>query len=550
MAIAFADNYIAHELASRLNRALGPCTWVAQFIEGGWKSAPTSTNPNALHPLIANAIHQSELRAGGPLIARQDGQLIVLQRMDAYDPVPIIVGIVLPDQNEQVICSLISGHREAIQSNIELAVAKHESELFIDQVTQDFEELTWLRTANEYFDLCGSKHTVESIACKCLPDLASVIRAESIIFVHAIGAPAIPTARPDWNRVITTGSGQRYVDTYTRFLEDSIPQLASGPRVLNIKPNEVHLAGYPGMKNCIALEVSKGLHVYGWILAINRAQVQNDLPTHEAVSVLAPVCSIARTFGTFEAGLLSAAANIMSSHARNLELFEAQESLLTGVVRAIINAIDAKDPYTCGHSDRVALYAKHIAARLGESTEECERIYMAGLLHDVGKIGVPDYILAKPGPLSIEEFAIVKKHPEIGHTILQHLKQLDYVLPGVLHHHEAVNGSGYPHGLAGEAIPLHGRILAVADAYDAMTSDRPYRAGMPSEQAESILRAEAGRLWDSDIVSLFLECLANDEIHPHCLEPTLQSHPVLSEPNSNNSLMRRIANSINSLVVE
>ena len=148
------------------------------------------------------------------------------------------------------------------------------------------------------------------------------------------------------------------------------------------------------------------------------------------------------------------------------------------------------------------------------------------------------------------------------------MKQLDYVLPGVLHHHEAVNGTGYPAGLAGEAIPLHGRILAVADAYDAMTSDRPYRPGMPSEKAESILRAEAGKTWDSDIVAIFMECLANDEIQPHTLESSFESTDLdascltryaacltrvaaggPSHANSNISLMRRIAKSINSTVV-
>jgi HD-GYP domain-containing protein (c-di-GMP phosphodiesterase class II) len=164
----------------------------------------------------------------------------------------------------------------------------------------------------------------------------------------------------------------------------------------------------------------------------------------------------------------------------------------------------------------------------------------------VGKIGVPDSILGKAGALTDEEYAVVKKHPEIGYTILKHLKQLDYVLPGVLHHHEAVNGKGYPAGLYGEAIPLQGRILAVADAYDAMTSNRPYRPGMPSEKAESILRAEAGKTWDSDIVAVFLECIANDEIQPHNSEPTIPLDPK----NPNINLMRRIANSINSIAVQ
>ena len=188
------------------------------------------------------------------------------------------------------------------------------------------------------------------------------------------------------------------------------------------------------------------------------------------------------------------------------------------------------------------------ATKMGRGVEECEQIYMAGLLHDVGKIGVPDSILGKPGSLTNDEYTIVKKHPEIGHTILKHLKQLDYVLPGVLHHHEAINGRGYPHGLFGEAIPLQGRILAVADAYDAMTSDRPYRPGMPSQKAESILKAEAGRTWDSDAVSALLECIAIGEINSRRATPKLNfpENPL----DANVSLMNRIANSITCLVVE
>ncbi len=508
-------------------------------------NASNSDAPAILAPILFASLAKFDKRSSRPTILRQDGLLSVVVNTCPDAMLPIVVGLVLPDQPESIVISLMSAHLEALQYQAEATTTKSQSEFFIDQVTQDFEELTWLRSANDYFDLCGNKHTIESIARKCLPDLASVIRAESILFVHSCKSRKSANGIPDWNRVIATGQCD-IPKTCGSLLLDSIPVLMRGPRVINIKAGEVDLPGYPGFRNCIALQVAKGQHVYGWIVAINKVPSQNATPSVE----LDISKTIAESFGTFEAGLLSAAANIMSSHARNVELFQAQESLLTGIVRAIINAIDAKDPYTCGHSDRVALYAKRIAARLGESNEECERIYMAGLLHDVGKIGVPDLILAKPGALTTEEFAIVKKHPEIGHTILKHLKLLDYVLPGVLHHHEAVNGTGYPAGLAGEEIPLHGRILAVADAYDAMTSDRPYRPGMPSEKAESILRAEAGKTWDLDIVNVFLECLANDEIQPHTTESTRSTIAAEPDPNANNSLMRRIASSINNMVVE
>jgi len=541
-----ADAQLACQLATRLESALRSCASVLQFCTANWKNVSGYDSQDDIDPNVVAALQEFDVLSRQPFVWRQGDRLIVVVNACRDALVPIVVAMALPEQDEKLVCSLFSAHLEALQYSAEAAATRKQSEFFIDQVTQDFEELTWLRSANEYFDLCGSKHTIESIARKCLPDLANVIRAESILFVRSHEGSSSNSSGSDWNSVIATGLSDKDQDSCSRFLTDSIPQLVRGPRVLNAKSYEEHLPGYVGLRNCIALSVAKGPHVYGWILAINKMPSENAIPTMESQ----PSHAKPAPFGTFEAGLLSAAANIMSSHARNLELFKAQESLLTGIVRAIINAIDAKDPYTCGHSDRVALYAKRIAARLGASAEECERIYMAGLLHDVGKIGVPDSILAKPGALTDEEYAIVKKHPEIGHAILKHLEQLDYVLPGVLNHHEAVNGGGYPAGLVGEAIPLHGRILAVADAYDAMTSDRPYRRGMPSEIAESILRAEAGKRWDSDIVGVFLECLANDEIQPHCTELTSSTFSTESEGNSNNSLMRRIANSINSLVVD
>src|ERR1051326_993625 len=141
------------------------------------------------------------------------------------------------------------------------------------------------------------------------------------------------------------------------------------------------------------------------------------------------------------------------------------------------------------------------------SDAECEQIYMTGLLHDIGKIGVRDAVLLKPGKLTDEEFAEIKKHPQIGHSIVKNLAPLRCALPGILHHHESYDGSGYPHKLAAEDIPLYGRILAVADAYDAMTSSRPYRPGMPPERAEDILRNGAARQWDPGMVAAFLRAI-------------------------------------------
>ncbi|MCY2973721.1 MAG: HD-GYP domain-containing protein [Planctomycetota bacterium] len=530
----------AFEVAATLASELGASAVVLQRSRLGWVQVGGMEGVALTDQRMLATLEMLDNRSSAPLVCRYDDQMIVVVNTSPDSSRPIVIGLTLACQNESLVCSLVSARIEAGRYRDELNDARNLTESFIVQVTQDFEELTWFRTANEQLDLCGPKHSIESIAVKCLPDLVKVIRAESILFIPVVLDANHVALRPDLNRIASTGFCNVEQTTYVRFLEDAMPSLARGPRVLNRKLTEKFIPSYPGLRSCIATSVSKGPRVYGWLLAFNKLGLNDseEMPDFQTVDPNTV------TFGTFEAGLLVAAANIMASHAKNRELFDEQENLLTGIVRAIINAIDAKDPYTCGHSDRVATYAKRIATRIGLDADECEKIYMAGLLHDVGKIGVPDSILGKLGKLTDEEFAIVKKHPEIGFTILKHLQKLDYVLPGVLHHHEAVNGGGYPDGLTGESIPLAARILAVADAYDAMTSDRPYRSGMPSEKAESILRSEASKTWDSDIVAAFLQCIENNEIEPHSIELTTSICTNDLDSKSSGSLMRRIAKSI------
>src|SRR5690606_26088192 len=156
----------------------------------------------------------------------------------------------------------------------------------------------------------------------------------------------------------------------------------------------------------------------------------------------------------------------------------------------------AKDRYTCGHSERVAMLARRIAQAAGLSGPQAERVHICGLLHDVGKIGVPEAVLCKPGRLNDEEFALITQHPAIGHRILKDIPMLEDVLPGVLHHHERFDGRGYPSGLAGQQIPLIARIIALADTFDAMSSTRSYRPAMPRERVLAEITREAGSQLD------------------------------------------------------
>src|SRR5437764_1691964 len=185
-------------------------------------------------------------------------------------------------------------------------------------------------------------------------------------------------------------------------------------------------------------------------------------------------------------------------------LFEDVRELMMGLLHSLTSAVDAKDTYTCGHSERVALLSRTLAQIAGLSETEVERIYMAGLLHDVGKIGVPEAVLQKTGRLTPEEFEQIKKHPEIGARILRDVKQLEDILPGVLHHHERYDGRGYPSGLAGENIPRMGRIICLADCFDAMTSSRTYRKALPLEVALTEIRRCAGTQFDPTLTDAFL----------------------------------------------
>ncbi len=187
----------------------------------------------------------------------------------------------------------------------------------------------------------------------------------------------------------------------------------------------------------------------------------------------------------------------------NRRLFADTEDLMMGLLHAMVAAVDAKDAYTRGHSVRVALFAKRLAEELGHDPDYCQRIYLSGLLHDVGKIGVDDAVIRKPGKLDDEEFHQIKQHPEIGYRILKSVPKIADVLPGVLYHHEKVNGRGYPHGLVGEAIPELGRIMCIADSFDAMTSSRTYRTAMPLVAALAEVKNCAGTQFDAAMAEAF-----------------------------------------------
>ena len=194
----------------------------------------------------------------------------------------------------------------------------------------------------------------------------------------------------------------------------------------------------------------------------------------------------------------------ITAQSRKLERISMQ------IVRALSGAIDAKDTYTNGHSSRVAEYSREIAGRAGLSADLQEEIYMIGLLHDVGKIGISDAIINKPSKLTDEEYDIIKTHPVLGEKILRNITEFPKLVTGAKYHHERYDGKGYPEGLSGEDIPLEARIIAVADAYDAMSSRRSYRDVLPQEKVRSEIEKGRGLQFDPVFADIMLEMIDGD----------------------------------------
>ncbi len=200
---------------------------------------------------------------------------------------------------------------------------------------------------------------------------------------------------------------------------------------------------------------------------------------------------------------------------REIELLkeehEAMQQMFEQTAMALASAIDAKDNYTHGHSRRVAEYSRKIAEKTGRSKEKCDEIFYTALLHDVGKIGVPENIINKKGKLTDEEFEVIKQHPVLGANILENIKGSPYLSIGAHYHHERYDGKGYPEGIAGEKIPMEARIIAVADSYDAMTSNRSYRKYMPQEKVRSEIENNTGTQFDPDAARCMLQIIDEDK---------------------------------------
>jgi putative nucleotidyltransferase with HDIG domain len=252
--------------------------------------------------------------------------------------------------------------------------------------------------------------------------------------------------------------------------------------VVNRREDDPRHGSFPGVKRFVSVAAGGA----GWLVALNPLQD--------------------RHIATADVERMQYVAALIATQSSNASSYAELKELLFGIIRALTAAVDAKDRYTCGHSERVARIAVRLAEELGMSPQKRSDLYLAGLLHDIGKIGVDDLVLKKPGPLTPDEFRLIQSHVETGVTILRDLKKLNHILPAVRHHHESVDGKGYPDRLSGEEIPMEARILAVADSFDAMSSDRLYRKRLSPRQIDEIFREGRGVQWDPRVVDALFAC--------------------------------------------
>lgn len=384
---------------------------------------------------------------------------------------------------------------QGINQHSEIQDLKEENGAYLMQLNEDMEELTFLRSIADKLALGDLSLNSEKLLQYILPKLGDSTGVEAVHFVDGRRGTA-PEVVESW---FCENSPKRVgKDIIELLVQDHRAEIQEVPRVENNVQSREHGSRYAGIDGFAIVPVSTHLITFGWIVAINRKSDQANKHHH-------PVWQLGTDeIGTCEVSLMSTTAAMVASYSHNVTLFDEREALLLSVVRTLVSAIESRDQYTCGHSERVARYAKRLAKELGYDQEGCKQIYLTGLLHDIGKIGLSDSVLKKAGSLTDEEFAEIKKHPDLGWAILRELEPMEYILPGVLHHHERSDGKGYPDGLVKDETPLEGRLLAVVDAFDAMTSDRPYRKGMPWEKAVSILLDGADSQWDAEVVDSFL----------------------------------------------
>ena len=393
----------------------------------------------------------------------------------------------------------------SVHDGDEVAVLRSEVDTLSESLAIKFEQLTLIHGLSEHLEI----HEESSEVCEqLLEDLLPCLDATRMLIElfadeeHQVlsqsylaceeeldpqADPHTRTEEVDWLKIIADQCEGELVDSRheTTSTEESGVIVSNNASFARPPRGSAGLAKEDGQfLRCIVVPIKRRENVLGRMIAIRNVEREE--------------------FGTVEADLMRSMTLMLAVHWLNQRHFQQMQAMFEGTIHSLVSALDAKDAYTSGHSSRVAELSVELASHLGYEQQDLARIRMAGILHDIGKIGIEDSVLGKPGRLTEEEFEKIKQHPVLGYEILKGIRPFRNILPAVRHHHESWDGSGYPDGLVGEEIPRDAQIMAVADAFDAMTSDRPYRRGMPLEKVMSIFRDGRGKQWTSDVVDVLL----------------------------------------------
>lgn len=388
---------------------------------------------------------------------------------------------------------------QLLAQNFQTTVRTDEQiEMVGTELARVYEELVLLHKISTNMRVTESDTNFLQLACDSLTDIVLVEGIAILLERHIDG---------DKKLVVAAGSGLIDIDERTAAilhgrLSDEINKGMEA--LLDSEVDSPFNFDWPdSIRNIIAVPLcakekgdsgfgqgtQNGVSIIGLMVAVNRL----DKPDFDSTDVK----------------LFTSVASGCAVFIENGRLFNDLKELFVGSLRALTNSIDAKDQYTRGHSERVSLISRWIAERVAEreplDEEQIHKIYLTGLLHDIGKIGIDENVLRKAGKLTLEEQACIRRHPSIGASILRGIKQMRDIVPGVLYHHERMDGKGYPDGLTGDEIPLSGKIVGLADSFDAMTSKRTYRDAMSIEHALSEIKRGLGTQFDEKVGIVFLD---------------------------------------------
>jgi len=368
---------------------------------------------------------------------------------------------------------VLAGVAEAVRTRFALAESTAQSDSLTGALAQSFEEITLLHNIGEILSVT-----------RPVPELMEYVCSELCETTGAEAAVAwLPESEGEPPLLVSSGEPPVAEAVLPPLLDRLLADADGSAAIRNYCQEDPALAEVsPALERVAVVALPLGKEAAGAVAVFNRPRLE---------------------FGSPDVKLMRSSANATAVFIENRRLYRDLRTMMLDLVRALVSAVDAKDPYTCGHSERVAILARELAREVGMADEQVEQAYLAGLLHDIGKIGTPEAILGKEGVLLPEERRIIAEHPETGGRILQGIKKFEAIRDTVVHHHERVDGTGYPRGVCGDGLPMLARVLALADSFDAMTSTRPYRDKMPLEEAEAEIDRHTGSQFDPQVVEAF-----------------------------------------------